>query len=289
MAKRRMLATSIVCSWRFMALPPEAQALYYQINFNADDDGFCDNVMMLVLGLQIDTSNIQVLIDKGYLLQFDDDVVVVTHWKIHNTIRKDRYTSTIHKKELAMLALDENDTYCLYSTFGNQMATKWQPNGNQMTTQSKESKEKVNLIQYRVDYPTEPIPTLTQQSVDKKDNKEVLELNDIKPDTVVEMFNNTCKSYPEAKLNKTTTKRIAELTKEYTLGEIQEAFNLIEQSEFLKGNKGFKACFGWLIRLDNIDKVLKRQYTAANNRFNDIEEHDRDYTDIDKKLLQTRR
>jgi hypothetical protein len=66
---------------------------------------------------------------------------------MHNLLRKDRYTETQYKDEKNMLILKENGAY---TEADNQMATKWQPNGNQMATQvsiSKGSKVECKVVE----------------------------------------------------------------------------------------------------------------------------------------------
>lgn len=50
----------------------------------------------------------QILFDRGYLLQMANGLVVVAHWKICNSIRKDRYKPTVYQSEWSKLRLLDN-------------------------------------------------------------------------------------------------------------------------------------------------------------------------------------
>lgn len=43
--------------------------------------------------------------------QFDNGVIVIKHWRMANALRKDRYTPTNFKEELAKLKIKSNGTY----------------------------------------------------------------------------------------------------------------------------------------------------------------------------------
>ena len=147
MAERRMFSKTIIDSDLFMDLPLEAQALYFHLSMRADDDGFIGNSKKLCRMLGVGEENLEVLIEKELLIKFDSGVIAVKHWREHNQIRKDRYKATIYLEEKKSLgdeggglAKEENKPE---KTSGNQMATKWQPNGNQMATQVRLGKDSI--------------------------------------------------------------------------------------------------------------------------------------------------
>ena len=163
MAERRMFSKTIIDSDLFMDLPLEAQALYFHLSMRADDDGFIGNSKKLCRMLGVGEENLAILIEKELLIKFDSGVIAVKHWREHNQIRKDRYKATIYLEEKKSLgdeggglAKEENKPE---KTSGNQMATKWQPNGNQMATQvrlgkdsiGKDSLDKVSLDKVSLD------------------------------------------------------------------------------------------------------------------------------------------
>lgn len=99
MAERRMFAKTIIDSDTFLDLPATTQLLYFHLGMRADDDGFVDkprSVMRMIGGSKND---LDLLFAKQFLIPFESGVVVIKHWKIHNYIRKDRYSETIHLEE----------------------------------------------------------------------------------------------------------------------------------------------------------------------------------------------
>ena len=111
MAERRMFAKSIIDSDSFMNMPFSAQALYFQLSLRADDDGFLNNTQMILRMTGAGNDDLKLLADKNFIIIFESGAVAVTHWKVHNYIRKDTYKATICSKEKATLFFDENKAY----------------------------------------------------------------------------------------------------------------------------------------------------------------------------------
>ena len=91
MAERRMFAKSIIDSDAFLDMPMSARLLYYDLSMRADDDGFVNSPkkIMKIVGASVDDMNI--LIARKFILDFESGVIVIKHWRIHNYIRIDRY------------------------------------------------------------------------------------------------------------------------------------------------------------------------------------------------------
>ena len=145
MAERRMVSISLIDDDRFLDMSQGAQFLYFHLAMRADDDGFVTpkKVMRLVGASQKD---LDALINAGFLISFESGVVVITHWRVNNTIRKDRYTPTSFCKEFDELTVI-NGVYerCEPQSMGpeetaaaaeddNQTATDGEPDGNQLAT-----------------------------------------------------------------------------------------------------------------------------------------------------------
>ena len=113
MAERRMFAKSIIDSDAFLDMPISARLLYYDLSMRADDDGFVNSPkkIMKFVGASMDDMNI--LIARKFIIAFDDGVVVIKHWRIHNYIQNDRYKETNYKDHKKELMLDENKAYKL--------------------------------------------------------------------------------------------------------------------------------------------------------------------------------
>ena len=108
---RRMLSEQIIKSDAFLDLPLEAQALYIHLNLEADDDGFVNAPKRVARIIGASIENIDILIEKRFLLQFPSGIVVIKHWFIHNTFRKERKKKTVYQDELKGLKLKENGSY----------------------------------------------------------------------------------------------------------------------------------------------------------------------------------
>lgn len=130
-----MFTQKITESDAFLAMPLSAQAFYFHLCMNADDDGFVKNPKMLAKLVGASEDDFKLLVMKSFVIMYDTGVIVIKHWRMHNILRKDRYTKTTYIEERNQLYLKENGAYTLDETkgeklSGNQMATKWQPNGN---------------------------------------------------------------------------------------------------------------------------------------------------------------
>ena len=108
MAEKRMFSRELVESDQFLELPLSAQGLYMHICMEADDDGFVNNANRIRKVVEASKEDYQILFDRGYLLQMANGLVVVAHWKICNSIRKDRYKPTVYQSEWSKLRLLDN-------------------------------------------------------------------------------------------------------------------------------------------------------------------------------------
>ncbi len=116
MAERRMFAKSIIDSDAFLDMPMSARLLYYDLSMRADDDGFNNSPKKVMRTIGATVDDINILIARKFIIPFDNGVVVIKHWLIHNYIRKDTYKETPYKEEKALLEFDENNSYRLTDT-----------------------------------------------------------------------------------------------------------------------------------------------------------------------------
>ena len=124
MAEKRMFTQKIIDSDAFLDMPLSSQALYFHLNMRADDDGFVNNPKRIQRTIGASEDDLKLLIVKRFVIGFDSGVIVIKHWKMHNTLRKDRYNPTQYQEELQTLEIKENSSYT--EKLGNQMATTWQ-------------------------------------------------------------------------------------------------------------------------------------------------------------------
>ena len=141
MAEKRMFTKKITDDDNFTSLPSSAQALYFHLNQGADDDGFNSQVQLAMWKAHASTDDLQVLLAKRYVIRFEKSgVIVIKHWRMHNTLRKDRYTPTNFQEELQMLGIKSNGSYTLDMTQAERL-----PNGCQMVAIDKSSEEKNSI------------------------------------------------------------------------------------------------------------------------------------------------
>lgn len=129
MAERRMFTKKIIDSDAFLDMPLSAQALYFHLNMRADDDGFVNGPRKIQRMVGASNDDMNLLIAKRFILTFESGVIVIKHWRMHNLLRKDRYTPTQYQEEYRRLETKENGAYT------EATATTWQPSGNQVAPQ----------------------------------------------------------------------------------------------------------------------------------------------------------
>ena len=111
MAERRMFTKKVTDDDNFMNLSASAQALYLHLSMSADDDGFCNQIVISMFKAHASVQDLQALLEKRYIYQFENGVIVIKHWRMANALRKDRYTPTAFQKEFAQLRIKDNGSY----------------------------------------------------------------------------------------------------------------------------------------------------------------------------------
>lgn len=106
-----MFTQKIIDSDPFLDMPLSAQALYFHLNMRADDDGFINNPKRIQRTVGASEDDLKLLIMKRFVIGFENGVIVIKHWRMHNALRKDRYTPTQYQEELAMLSIKDNGSY----------------------------------------------------------------------------------------------------------------------------------------------------------------------------------
>lgn len=131
MRDRRMFSNSIIENDIFTELSFSTQCLYFHLILKADDDGFVSSPKKILRSIGATEDDLQKLIEIGYVDLFESGVMIINHWRIHNTIRNDRHKPTIFQKEFSQLSLDESEKYIRKNNI-----TDWLPNGCQLVTES---------------------------------------------------------------------------------------------------------------------------------------------------------
>lgn len=117
MAKKRMFTMNIVDSDAFLDMPLSTQCLYFHLNMRADDDGFIGNPKRIARLIGSSEDDLKLLIVKKFVLTFENGVIVIKHWKMHNTLQNDRRTPTNYQDELKQLDTKKDKSYTFNKMF----------------------------------------------------------------------------------------------------------------------------------------------------------------------------
>nr|DAH45691.1 MAG TPA: replisome organizer [Caudoviricetes sp.] len=119
MSKRRMFSLDIVDTDKFLELPPTTQALYFHLGMRCDDDGFVGSPKKIAKIAGAGEVDLNLLCQSGYLIPFENGVVVITHFQMQNTLKNDRYKPTIYQDEKKLLGENQSKKYILISECHN--------------------------------------------------------------------------------------------------------------------------------------------------------------------------
>lgn len=156
MAQRRMFSQKVVETDRFLDMALTAQTLYFHLGMHADDDGFVGNPKSLRRMIGASDDDLKALVEKGYLILFEDGVVAIRDWLVSNYVKKDRYTPTIYTTDRQLLVVDRNRRYQLAAEVTPETTVEPEriQNGSKMDPQVRlgqdrlgKSKGKYSLIQ----------------------------------------------------------------------------------------------------------------------------------------------
>ena len=143
-----MISKTVTQTHRFLRLPLEAQALYFHLIQNCDDDGVVEAFPILrMIGANED--NLGLLVIKQFVKPLNDEMVYfVVDFHEQNTVRKDRYVPSIYKE-----LLEENTDETTGKPLVNQAETTGKPLVNQAETTglpniSKDNESKYNLSKF---------------------------------------------------------------------------------------------------------------------------------------------
>ena len=131
MPEKRMFTKKVTESDAFLEMPLSTQCLYFHLNMYADDDGFVNSPKRVMRNIGASEDDIKLLIAKRFILVFDSGVIVIKHWRMHNTLQNDRYHPTDYQEEFAQLGLKDNKSYT------------WKQNGNILETEHNITKHNV--------------------------------------------------------------------------------------------------------------------------------------------------
>ncbi len=178
MAEKRMFSKKIIDSDAFLDMALSTQALYFHLSMRADDEGFINNPKKILRMIGASPDELKILNAKRFVLDFDNGIIVIKHWKIHNTIRRDRIKETVHKDEANLLSTKENGAYtfdklleCSDDNDLVEVSDECQPNDNQVTAQirlDKISLEEISLDKKDADKSKKPRMNATEKFIRTK-------------------------------------------------------------------------------------------------------------------------
>lgn len=156
MAKKRMFRLDVLETDAFMDMPLTTQALYFHLNLRADDDGFVANPKMITRNIGASMDDLNLLIAKRFVLLFEDGVIVIKHWRLHNNLTTNRYQETKFIEDKSFLLIKDNGAYSLdhgepiddthYIEVG-----KRETRQRRATVSSKTAKDKIRIDKNRLD------------------------------------------------------------------------------------------------------------------------------------------
>ena len=251
MANKRMFTMKIVDSDAFLDMPLSTQALYFHLNMRADDDGFVGNPKKIMRLIGATDDDFRILVAKNFLLLFDNGVIVIKHWRMHNTLSSGRYHETTYLTEKEALLLKKNGAYSL--TEGEKLDdTKLLEMADRQSRRTKDE-QKTNAD---IDI---------DKDIDKEKDINIISSKKYEIDyqEVINYYHHFCPSLPKVtKITEARKKLINARLKDYSVDEVKTAFKLAEESDFLTGRSGKwgGANFDWVMNTNNIVKILEGNY-----------------------------
>ena len=109
-----MFSMEVIDTDQFLELPLSTQALYFHLGMRSDDDGFVGNPRKITKMLGATDIDLKLLCETGFLIPFENGVMVITHFQINNNLRSDRYNPTIYQDEKNLLSRKINKQYTLF-------------------------------------------------------------------------------------------------------------------------------------------------------------------------------
>lgn len=107
-------------------------------------------------------------------------------------------------------------------------------------------------------------PDVSRETPNTETSSEIVKA-EITPNAFVEFFNEFAKKYglrTVREISETRRKKIKKILTDYSPETIKEVFQNIRDSDFLRGSKGWKLTFDFLIEKSNFIKILEGAYSG---------------------------
>ena len=106
-----MFSLDIIDTDLFMDMPATTQNLYFHLALRADDEGFVGSPKRIMKLCSCSEDDFKILLVKAFIFKFETGICVITHWKVHNYIQKDRYKETLYTIEKDQIEINKNGVY----------------------------------------------------------------------------------------------------------------------------------------------------------------------------------
>ena len=209
--------------------------------------------------------------EKFEMIQIVDNILMISNWEKYqqlegmekvreqNRIRKQRQRE---RQRQALLECKENECHVTVT--------------ESHATEREKEKEK----------------DLSFSNKEKDKRKKQPKADALAPDiqAIIDAYYLYCPSFPKLRsMKEDRFKPLKNLLKLYTYSDFVVVFKKMEASDFLKGNKGFKASFDWVMKESNFIKVLEGNYDNTDsdkkkNQFNNFSQRNTDMDELEKKL-----
>lgn len=264
-----MFTMKIVDTDAFLDMPLSTQCLYFHLNMRADDDGFIGNPKRIEKIIGANDDDLKLLIAKRFVILFDDGVIVIKHWRMHNTLSRDRYIETSYTDEKKKLLLKDNGSYSL--TNGNSIDdTKLIERSNRQTHKRRKIDERKTHSDKDIGLDKDlelDLDTELDKDKEKDINDLIVSKDTIRQTEVQRIINewNTLEEFGITPVKRMTPKReqaVKARIRQNCVEDILEAIENIRHSSFLQGqNKnGWMVTFDWFLKPGNFAKVFEGQY-----------------------------
>lgn len=151
MAERRMVSKTVTQTQKFLRLPLEAQALYFHLILNSDDDGIVE-AFPVVRMIGSSEDSLGLLVIKQFIKPLGEDMVYfITDFNEQNKIRPDRHKPSIHRGlavEKLGLEVDGNRLIDTTKTALQKALPSCQTSDGQVTDKCPHSIGKDSIVEY---------------------------------------------------------------------------------------------------------------------------------------------
>ena len=281
LAQKRMFTMKIVDSDAFLDMPVSAQLLYFHLGMRADDDGFVDRPKRIMKDIGVNEDDLKILIAKKFILTFDNGLLVIKHWRMHNTLSKNRYHETQYLEEKRMLLIKDNGAYSLTNgkpiddtrllEMSERQSVKQRNKIDEQKTSNRRTidEQKTNADKgLGLDKDLElELDLDTGLDKEKELNNLIVSKDTICQNDIQQIITewNKLEEFGIAPVKRMTAKReqaVKARIRQNHMDDILEAIENIRHSSFLQGqNKdGWMITFDWFLKPGNFAKVFEGNY-----------------------------